>query len=189
MAVNLREEEAYLEGVKEALKAEAERLAEKMHYYSDASGEHIRYCWEEQSAFDGGEERFNQMVLQRLVDSGEQAREQFRRIGKLLDSPYFARIDFREDGELEERLHLLTYDSEEFYDGVMVTAVSMSKGLEFDRVVVPDVDDDNYHSAYDRGLLYVACTRAMHGLVLLYCGKRSRCLDESEDGGSESCGE
>lgn len=101
MAVNLREEEAYLEGVKEALKAEAERLAEKMHYYSDASGEHIRYCWEEQSAFDGGEERFNQMVLQRLVDSGEQTREQFRRIGKLLDSPYFARIDFREDGEPE----------------------------------------------------------------------------------------
>ena len=38
MAVNLREEEAYLEGVKEALKAVAERLAEKMHYYSDASG-------------------------------------------------------------------------------------------------------------------------------------------------------
>lgn len=45
-----------------------------------------------------------------------------------------------------ERLHLLACDSEEFYGGVMATAVSMSKGLEYDRVVIPDADDNNYHS-------------------------------------------
>lgn len=78
-----------------------------------------------------------------------------------------------------ERLHLLTYDSEEFYDGVMVTAVSMSKGLEFDEVVIPEADHGNYASEYDRGLLYVACTRAMHRLTLVYSGEISWWLQEA----------
>lgn len=59
----------------------------------------------------------------------------------------------------------------------MVTAVSMSKGLEFDAVMVPDADRWNYCTAYDRGLLYVACTRAMHRLDLLYCGEVSEFLE------------
>jgi len=77
---------------------------------------------------------------------------------------------------MQPGLHLLTYDSTEFYDGVMVTAVSMAKGLEFDEVVLPDVSAWNYRSEYDRGLLYVACTRAMHRLTLLYSGDASRFL-------------
>lgn len=101
MAINMCEEQEHLNGLTEELKAEAERLAEKMRFYSDASGEHIRYYWENQSQFDGYEALFNQLALQRLVDSGEKSREQFRRIGKMLDSPYFARIDFREEGEPE----------------------------------------------------------------------------------------
>ncbi len=76
--------------------------------------------------------------------------------------------------QMHEQLHLLTYDSDTFYDGIMVTAVSMAKGLEFDEVVIPDGDDWNYHTEYDRGLLYVACTRAMHRLTLLYSSKASR---------------
>lgn len=75
-----------------------------------------------------------------------------------------------------ERLHLLNTNSQEFYDGVMVMSVAMSKGLEFDRVIIVDVDDENYCTGYDRGLLYVACTRAMHGLTLLYSGSPSRFL-------------
>lgn len=99
MELGRREEEAYLAGLTEELKAEAERLAEKMRYYSDASGEHLRYYWEEKSEFDGYEALFNRLILQQLTDAGEKSREQFLRIGKLLDSPYFARIDFREAGE------------------------------------------------------------------------------------------
>ena len=84
-------------------------------------------------------------------------------------------------GETEggQTLHLLTYDSEEFYEGVMVTSVSMCKGLEFDEVLIPDVDNINYTSEYDRGLLYVACTRAMHRLTLLYKGECSRFISSN----------
>lgn len=36
--------------------------------------------------------------------------------------------------------------------------------------VVPDADNRNYGSDYDRNLLYIACTRAMHKLILFYTG-------------------
>lgn len=67
-------------------------------------------------------------------------------------------------------LHLLDCDSAEFYDGVMVSSVSLSKGLEFDTVIIPGADGGNYRSEYDRGLLYVACTRAIHKLIVLHSG-------------------
>ncbi|MCH5340476.1 MAG: AAA family ATPase [Acetatifactor sp.] len=73
-----------------------------------------------------------------------------------------------------ERLHLLDTDSQEFYEGVMVMGVAISKGLEFDQVIIVDADDDNYNTEYERGLLYVACTRAMHSLTILYSGNPSR---------------
>ena len=73
-----------------------------------------------------------------------------------------------------KRLHLFTYDSREFYDGVIVTSVALAKGLEFDSVLVPDADSGNYATEYDIGLLYVACTRAMHRLAVLYCGGENR---------------
>ncbi len=74
-------------------------------------------------------------------------------------------------------VHLFTYDTDVFYSGVIVTSVSLSKGLEFDEVLIVDADQQNYCTQYDRNLLYVACTRAMHRLKLLYCGKKSRFLE------------
>ena len=50
----------------------------------------------------------------------------------------------------------------------------MAKGLEFDGVVIVDADDETYCKEDDRRLLYVACTRALHRLAMLYCGTRSR---------------
>lgn len=73
-------------------------------------------------------------------------------------------------------VHLFTYDTDVFYDGIIVTSVSLSKGLEFDTVLIVDADQRNYCTEYDRNLLYVACTRAMHQLKLLYCGEKSRFL-------------
>lgn len=52
--------------------------------------------------------------------------------------------------------------------GISITSIQMSKGLEFDEVIIPDVREDIYQTKYDRSLLYVACTRAMHRLTWLY---------------------
>lgn len=54
--------------------------------------------------------------------------------------------------------------------GVFVIPVYMSKGLEFDAVLICDVDSQNYHDKDDKNLLYVACTRALHRLSL-FCEK------------------
>ena len=73
-------------------------------------------------------------------------------------------------------VQLISPDSTRFINGISITSIQMSKGLEFDEVLVPDVSEDTYHTEYDRSLLYIACTRAMHKLALLCSGKASPLL-------------
>lgn len=70
-------------------------------------------------------------------------------------------------------IQLISLDSTHFTNGISITSIQMSKGLEFDEVIVPDVDENTYHTEYDRRLIYIACTRAMHKLILLHIGKQS----------------
>jgi DNA helicase-2/ATP-dependent DNA helicase PcrA len=70
-------------------------------------------------------------------------------------------------------VNLLTADSTAFVQGIAITTVHMAKGLEFDEVVIPGVSKKNYSNDVDRSLLYIACTRAMHRLVLTYYGEQS----------------
>ncbi|MDW7644859.1 MAG: 3'-5' exonuclease [Desulfuromonadales bacterium] len=70
-------------------------------------------------------------------------------------------------------VRLLDAASAVFSTGITVCSAHMAKGLEFDRVIVPETSAANYHTAMDRNLLYVACTRAMHQLVLTHSGEPS----------------
>ncbi|MBE0503716.1 MAG: AAA family ATPase [Desulfuromonadales bacterium] len=65
-------------------------------------------------------------------------------------------------------VRLLDARSAVFSGGIIVCTAHLAKGLEFDRVVVPDVSAATYHTPMDRNMLYVACTRAMHVLVLTH---------------------
>lgn len=56
--------------------------------------------------------------------------------------------------------------------GVSVISCYMAKGLEFDAVLVYDVNKAHYSSEFDRKLLYIACTRALHRLKLYYTGEK-----------------
>ncbi len=71
---------------------------------------------------------------------------------------------------------LISPESETFVNGISITSIQMSKGLEFDAVIIPAVNNDNYSSEYDRRLLYIACTRAMHQLSLTYTGELTRLI-------------
>lgn len=71
----------------------------------------------------------------------------------------------------EHRVRLLSPTWGRFENGVSVTSIQMSKGLEFDEVLVADADRAAYATDYDRSLLYVACTRAMHRLSLFCVGE------------------
>ncbi|MDR3600425.1 MAG: 3'-5' exonuclease [Desulfosporosinus sp.] len=56
----------------------------------------------------------------------------------------------------------------EVIKGALVIPSYMAKGLEFDVVIVYDVNKQNYASDFDRQLLYIACTRALHRLVIYF---------------------
>lgn len=72
---------------------------------------------------------------------------------------------------------LITPESKKFQNGALVLSIQMSKGLEFDEVAIPYANEATYHEPFDRNLLYVACTRAMHKLVLTCSGKPSHLFD------------
>jgi len=72
------------------------------------------------------------------------------------------------DKAFELPFTLLDAESTSFKNGIIITTVHLSKGLEFDNVIVPFVSDRNYRTAVDRSMLYIACTRAMHKLTLTY---------------------
>lgn len=76
----------------------------------------------------------------------------------------------------EFEMTLLTPESEKFSAGVTVTSVSMAKGLEFAEVIIPSADRLTYCTDTDRKLLYVACTRAMNKLCLLFSNQASEFL-------------
>ncbi len=60
---------------------------------------------------------------------------------------------------------ILDYTGEDL-TGSMLMPIYLSKGLEFDAVLLADFSEANYHTSDDRKLLYVACTRALHRLDL-----------------------
>ena len=74
-------------------------------------------------------------------------------------------------GELQEKIEIRNIDAEntEFGNGIMVLPVALTKGLEFDAVLIyepskRDYPVDNRHAK----LLYVAATRALHRLTCIY---------------------
>ncbi|MBD1401756.1 HelD family protein [Pelovirga terrestris] len=76
---------------------------------------------------------------------------------------------------------LLDPSSQVFSTGIIVCTAHMAKGLEFDHVVIPSANATIYHTEMDRNMLYVACTRAMHRLILTYTGEPSIFLTLSEE--------
>lgn len=64
-------------------------------------------------------------------------------------------------------VHLIGGNHKQYAGGISVLPVYLSKGLEFDAVIVTDVDQDHY-GPHDARLLYVGCTRALHELWLLH---------------------
>ncbi|MGM9879606.1 MAG: 3'-5' exonuclease [Bacilli bacterium] len=58
----------------------------------------------------------------------------------------------------------------EYNGGICTIPCYLSKGLEFDSVIISDASEEQYNSnkLLDMKLLYVAMTRALHELVVLY---------------------
>lgn len=81
---------------------------------------------------------------------------------------------------LKDKADVQLIKSESITDlqGVFIIPVYMSKGLEFDAVLICDADAETYYSQDDKKLLYIACTRALHRLNLFCMGEASPLLNK-----------
>ncbi len=77
-------------------------------------------------------------------------------------------------------IQLIRGENKEEITGTFIIPIYMSKGLEFDSVLICDADAVHYSSAEDKNLLYIASTRALHRLKLFHTGEMSPLLQEIE---------
>lgn len=104
-----------------------------------------------------------------------------RSLGIVCKTAAQAKTLYRALAEAGVELTFLDYDSTAFAGGIVSTSAHIAKGLEFDTVIAPHVDDRNYANEMDKCMLYIACTRAMHELHLTHDGLLSRFLEFAEE--------
>ena len=77
-------------------------------------------------------------------------------------------------------INLITSSNNEYHGGVCIIPAALSKGLEFDYVIIDNVDNSTYdiNDRNDLALLYVAMTRALHQLDVTYEKELFTALDK-----------
>ncbi|RJS60626.1 RNA polymerase recycling motor HelD [Bacillus sp. PK3_68] len=78
-----------------------------------------------------------------------------------------------------EDIKLLKNGSMEYEQGVVVIPSYLSKGIEFDAVIIYDASKQVYGDESLRRVFYTACTRAMHDLQLYSVGEPSPFLQNA----------
>lgn len=117
--------------------------------------------------------RHGKPVETRKVSSSEL----FTSLKKILDEVQSKKFEtiavicrtLEESQNLQKRLGISSSENDRlFHNGIMVLPVSLTKGLEFDCVILWKPDGEHYPDhPKDAKLLYVAITRALHELYLL----------------------
>jgi DNA helicase-2/ATP-dependent DNA helicase PcrA len=99
----------------------------------------------------------------------------YRTIGLICKSEKNAQSLYR---ILKDSIEVILINNESSTDlqGVFIIPVYLSKGLEFDAVLICDTDAVTYHKKDDKKHLYIACTRALHRLNLFCKGEGSPLL-------------
>lgn len=76
---------------------------------------------------------------------------------------------FKELKDFDEDIHIISDKDSEYNGGISVVPSYLSKGLEFDAVIITNADVHNYTtSEVDTKLLYVCTTRAMNTLDIYH---------------------
>ena len=77
----------------------------------------------------------------------------------------------------DEEIHIISSKDSEYTGGINIVPSYLSKGLEFDAVIITNADVHNYtDSEVDTKLLYVCITRAMNTLEIYYIDELTKLL-------------
>jgi len=90
--------------------------------------------------------------------------------------------ELAQDGSGASKIRLVTKYQRKFVRGILVIPSYLSKGLEFEAVIVYNAGEASYSHPEDREVLYTACSRALHRLHLCYTGRLSPLLSKVDRG-------
>ena len=82
----------------------------------------------------------------------------------------------------EQAVHLIAPASTRFADGIPAASLRMSKGIQFDEIIIPDAASETCHTQHDGRLLYAARTGDMRRPILFHVRKRSRRIGRQGEG-------
>ncbi len=70
-----------------------------------------------------------------------------------------------------DQIHLITNDTVTYQGGISILPITLAKGLEFDGVIIGNSSDKEFKDhSFDQKLLYVALSRALYHLYIVYRG-------------------
>ena len=79
----------------------------------------------------------------------------------------------------DKDITVITGNEKEYRSGIVIVPSYLSKGLEFDVVLISNANRQNYtENELDIKLLYVAMTRPLHKLSIYYVGEKSLLLEQ-----------
>lgn len=105
-------------------------------------------------------------VIHRLISNFMDS--QYTSLGIICKEEAHALALYEELKKKNKDIHFLSHHSSAFVMGIIITSAHMAKGLEFDEVIIPHADTENYKTEIDKSMLYVAVTRAMHRLSVTF---------------------
>ncbi len=110
-----------------------------------------------------------------IRDNRDRGMQTFAIIGRTNED---CKLIFDALSQVESQVTFITEGQKEYRGGISVVPIFLAKGLEFDAVLLLDVDRERYSAApQDAKLLYVGCTRALHYLTILYQGEISPLIE------------
>lgn len=114
-------------------------------------------------------------VIQRLRELTEQGMKSIAVICKTADQCRQVYDTVKKELQL---VNLVASESSKLNSGICILPCYLSKGLEFDAVILYDASSQNYDDEEQRKLMYTMCTRALHKLTILYSGALTSLLNE-----------
>ncbi len=109
----------------------------------------------------------------------ELRKQQYHTIAIVCKSASESRVAYEGLHKIED-CKLVTSDSIEYEQGIVVIPAYLAKGIEFDAVIIYDASAEVYNDESERRLFYTACTRAMHYLQLYSVGEPTPFLQISD---------
>ncbi|MCE5284317.1 MAG: UvrD-helicase domain-containing protein [Pelosinus sp.] len=83
--------------------------------------------------------------------------------------------------KIDQPIHLIINQASKYQGGITVLPVSLAKGLEFDGVILWNASETEFKATpFDARLLYVALSRAMHNLHIMYQGNLTPLLRKKQ---------